>query len=56
MFAESLKRTEEALEQEKIEARCGSLEENEFLTNVSHEIRTPMNGIIGIADSVWKQI
>ena len=52
MFAESLKRTEEALEQEKGEARAAVASKNEFLTNVSHEIRTPMNGIIGIADLV----
>ncbi|MGB0369759.1 MAG: response regulator [Opitutales bacterium] len=52
MFAESLKRTEEALELEKGEARAAAASKNEFLTNVSHEIRTPMNGIIGIADLV----
>ena len=52
MFAESLKRTEEALEVKKGEARAAAASKNEFLTNVSHEIRTPMNGIIGIADLV----
>lgn len=52
--SEDLKKRNDELEQEKVDAQRQAKLKEEFLTTMSHEIRTPLNAIVGISNLLVK--
>ncbi|MBL0066052.1 MAG: response regulator [Bacteroidetes bacterium] len=52
--SEDLKKRNDELEKEKIDAQRQAKLKEEFLTTMSHEIRTPLNAIVGISNLLVK--
>ncbi|MGY3572338.1 CHASE3 domain-containing protein [Vibrio paucivorans] len=49
---ESMRNSNERLEQERKKAEAAAKAKSEFLSTMSHEIRTPMNGVLGMSQII----
>lgn len=53
---EKLEKTNKKLSIAKSEAEAATKVKDEFLANLSHEIRTPLNAVLGIGDSLYRDL